>query len=524
MFNKLFSTIFCLLLALPVFCQTPRKCGTTHAHQQMIKRDPSALVRKESLERATNAWRANNPNAAQNRAVVTIPVVVHVVYRTTAQNISDAQIQSQIAVLNRDYRKLNTDASNVPTVWKPLAADVQLQFCLAARTPAGAATNGITRTSTTTILFEDNPNTLDEDESDRVKSSTTGGKTGWDPQKYLNIWVCRLDGGTLGYSYFPSDIVGFPELDGIVVDYRAFGTSGTAGTGVFPDSDLGRTATHEIGHYFNLSHTWGDDDENGPPCQSDNVSDTPACFEPTYGCEIFPYLVGTQCVTNANGQMFMNFMDYVDDNCMNLFTTGQAARMLAALNVERPNLITSNGCMAPIPVELMSFEGKIKDKTNHLFWATASERSNAYFDVERSFDGQLFQKIGQIKGNGTTAARHDYTFDDLNFNGITAYYRLNQVDFDGKSTLSTVISLQNNRENRVKIFPNPVGTEGSLLQVEADGKKEILLQDVAGKTLFTALLNARELRIPTAQLSSGLYFISVKMPSGVVEIQKLIVR
>jgi hypothetical protein len=521
--NFLFS-ILCLLSTRALFSQTPRKCGTITVHQQALLRDPSVKTRREALERATNTWIANNQNTIQNRAVVTIPVVVHVVYKTTAQNISDAQIQSQIAVLNKDYRKLNTDVNSTPNVWKPLAADVQLQFCLAARTPAGVATNGITRTLTTVTSFVDNPNTPDIDEEDRVKNNTTGGKAGWDPNKYLNIWVCRLDGSILGYSYFPSDIVTTPELDGLVIDYRCFGTSGTAGTSPFPSFNLGRTVTHEIGHYFNLSHPWGDDDPNGPPCQSDYVSDTPDCFDAATGCEVFPYNVGTQCVTDANGQMFMNYMDYSDDNCLFLFTTGQAARMLASLNVERPTLITSNGCQAPIPVELIAFDGKSVEKTNRLFWSTAAERSNAYFEIQRSFDGQYFQKIGQVKGTGTTQERRDYTFNDFNFDGLTAYYRLNQVDIDGTSTLSNVISLQNNKGNRVRIAPNPVGTEGVLVEVEGIGNKAILLQDVAGKILFQTILMDSNVRIPTNQLASGLYFISVKMPSGTVEIQKLIVR
>jgi hypothetical protein len=523
MSNKFLFTILSLFLTGTLLGQTPRKCGTVTAHQQALQRDPSVKTRREALERATNVWIANNQNAIQNRTVVTIPVVVHVVYKTTAQNISDAQIQSQIAVLNKDYRKLNTDANSTPNVWKPLAADAQIQFCLAARTPAGVATNGITRTVTTVTSFVDNPNTPDIDEEDRVKSNATGGKTGWDPNKYLNIWVCRLDGLTLGYSYFPSDIVGFPELDGLVIDYRCFGTTGTAGT-LFPEYNLGRTVTHEIGHYLNLSHTWGDDDPNGPACQSDYVSDTPECFDALLGCEVFPYNVGTQCVTDANGQMFMNYMDYADDNCMFLFTMGQAARMLAALNVERPTLLTSNGCQAPIPVELISFDGKSVDKTNHLFWSTASERSNAYFEIQRSFDGQYFQKIGQVKGSGTTQEHRDYAFNDFNFDGLTAYYRLNQVDIDGTSTLSNIVSLQNSKGNRVRIAPNPVGTEGVLVEVEGNGKKEVLLQDVAGRILFQTVLTEQIVRIPTNQLASGLYFIAVKMPLGVVEIKKLIVR
>jgi Pregnancy-associated plasma protein-A/Secretion system C-terminal sorting domain len=522
---KLNLTIICLCLATSVFGQTHRKCVTT-PHKMRMQNDPVAIARKEAMERATAMWIANNQaDIAQNRnAVITIPVVVHVVYRTTAQNISDAQVQSQIAVLNRDYRKLNTDIGSVPSVWQPLAADVQVQFCLAARTPTGTATNGITRTVTTRSFFWDDANTsLDPD---IVKNSATGGKTGWNPSKYLNIWVCRLDrlDGTLGYSYYPSEVANTPELDGCVIDYRCFGTTGTAGTGTFVGLNLGRTVTHEVGHYLNLAHTWGEDDPNGPPCQSDYVSDTPAAFEPVYGCETFPFNVGTQCITDANGQMFMNYMDYVDDNCMNMFTLGQSARMLAAINTSRASLITSNGCLAPVPVELMSFEGKTQGRVNHLFWTTASEINNAYFDVERSFDGQNFQKIGQIKGFGTSAERRDYAFDDLSFNGITAYYRLNQVDFDGKSTLSNTISLQNGKTNRVKIFPNPVGSEGVLVQVENEGKKEILLQDVTGKTLFATTSTDLNVRISTTNLARGLYFVSVRLASGFVDVQKLVVR
>jgi hypothetical protein len=164
------------------------------------------------------------------------------------------------------------------------------------------------------------------------------------------------------------------------------------------------------------------------------------------------------------------------------------------------------------------------DKTNHLFWSTASERSNAYFEIQRSFDGQYFQKIGQVKGSGTTQEHRDYAFNDFNFDGLTAYYRLNQVDIDGTSTLSNTVSLQNSKGNRVRIAPNPVGTEGVLVEVEGNGKKEILLQDVAGRILFQTVLTEQNVRIPTNQLASGLYFIAVKMPSGVVEIKKLIVR
>jgi hypothetical protein len=180
MLTKVFSTVFCLLFSLPLFSQNHRKCVVT-PHTQRMRSDPAAIARSQEMERATATWITNNQGRlAQNRnAVITIPVVVHVVYRTTVQNISDAQIQSQIAVLNKDFRKLNTDIGSVPSVWQPLAADPQIQFCLAARTPTGAATNGITRTVTTRSYFNDDASaTLDPD---IVKNSATGGKTGWDP-------------------------------------------------------------------------------------------------------------------------------------------------------------------------------------------------------------------------------------------------------------------------------------------------------------------------------------------------------
>ena len=289
--------------------------------------DPQVVERRMQIESFTEEWVRNNGG---DRALVTIPVVVHVVYNTTAENISDAQVQSQINVLNADFRKLNADAGLVPAGFSGLAADANIEFCLASTDPNGATTNGITRTSTTATSFSTN---------DGVKFSSSGGRNAWDATKYLNIWVCDISGGILGYAQFPG---GSASTDGVVIDFQYFGTIGTA-TAPF---NKGRTGTHEVGHWLNLYHIWGDD---GTSCTgSDLVSDTPNQADENYGCPTFPQV---SCSNGTNGDMFMNYMDYTDDACMYMFSTGQASRMQAlfAAGGARASLLTSNGCGAPNP-------------------------------------------------------------------------------------------------------------------------------------------------------------------------------
>ncbi len=243
------------------------------------------------------------------RKLITIPVVVHVVYRTSAQNISKSQINSQLAVLNRDYRATNPDRSSVPAPFQSLVSDAKIEFKLATRDPDGKPTDGITRTKTDRQSFGSD---------DSVKKPSQGGVAAWPARRYLNIWVCNLGGGLLGYAQFPG---GPARTDGVVILHSAFGTSGTAQA----PFDRGRTATHEIGHWLNLRHIWGDD----MGCTgTDRVADTPNAAGPNYGKPSFPHIT---CNNGPNGDMFMNYMDYVDDAAMFMFTAGQVGRMNAAL-------------------------------------------------------------------------------------------------------------------------------------------------------------------------------------------------
>jgi hypothetical protein len=285
-------------------------------HYRLLEEYPAFRARQTRLEHAFEARLRSAPEARTEP--YTFQVVVHVVYRLDAENIDDAQVKSQLVVLNKDYRAANTDRNKTPTPWKGLVADPMVQFELATKDPDGNPTTGITRTQTTKVTFTDD---------DAVKADNEGGKSPWPTDRYLNIWVCKLAGGLLGYAQFPG---GPPKTDGVVILNIAFGTTGS----VNPPFNLGRTTTHEVGHFLNLRHIWGDTED----CSgSDFVDDTPNAENPNFGKPTFPHV---SCGNGPNGDMFMNYMDYVDDDAMFMFTQGQVVRMHAALDGPRKSLVT----------------------------------------------------------------------------------------------------------------------------------------------------------------------------------------
>ena len=296
-----------------------RTCGALQQHYYLLETFPAFRTNQIALEHATQA-RLRSPVARAGPYKIT--VVVHVVHNpaTPSEKISAAQVNSQIAVLNRDYRGTNSDKSKVPAVLRrALLADPMVEFALATKDPDGKPTNGITYTETHQTSFGDSGNP--------VKTTAKGGIPPWDTKKYLNIWVCTLGGGLLGYAQFPG---GPAKSDGVVILNTAFGTNGSA-TAPF---NLGRSATHEIGHFLNLHHIWGD----LPNCNGDDmVADTPGAEAPNFGKPTWPHI---SCSNGPNGDMFMNYMDYVDDDSMLMFTPGQVSRMQATLDGPRKSLVT----------------------------------------------------------------------------------------------------------------------------------------------------------------------------------------
>lgn len=318
---------------------TTRSCATVEHNEEIFQANPALREqRAKTVEAINERVKQMELNGTQKSNVIkTIPVVVHVVYGNASQNISDAQIQSQIAILNQDYRKLNSDFNtSVNTAFGNAGADCQIEFCLAQQDPNGQATTGITRTSTTSSPFNQS--------GDDVKFTNSGGHDAWPSNKYLNIWVCDLANNLLGYAQFPG---GPANTDGVVIKYNAFGNTGA----VTSPYNKGRTATHEVGHWLDLRHIWGDD---SGACvatggSDDLVSDTPEQKDQNFGCPTFPLIsgAGANCAGTNPGAMFMNYMDYTNDACMYMFTSGQSTRMNAALTTSRASLLTSAGCQAP---------------------------------------------------------------------------------------------------------------------------------------------------------------------------------
>jgi len=331
------KSLICILLNLLVIhlliaqsVQTP--CLTDIEYQRLLNEHPSFYSEEIEIEAFTEKWIKKNNNSAQKN-IITIPVVVHLVLAADAEYISDNQIHAQIENLNKDFRKGNSDISKIPEEFKHLAADIEIEFCLATVVPENESVDiGITRTQADIpdIAFR-----KEEETPQRriVKHDDLGGKSAWPTDQYLNIWVAETeDNNLLGDATYPGrSLIG---EDGVVIDVEAFGTNGTGA------SNLGRTLTHEVGHYLNLKHIWGDKDE----CTEDDcVVDTPTQDSVYYGCPDYPVS------TCGSTDMTMNYMGYVDDACMYMFTIGQKWRMLAALNGPRSSLLSSNGCANPGP-------------------------------------------------------------------------------------------------------------------------------------------------------------------------------
>ncbi len=330
---KKFFLAILIVLSNQLQAQTIKRCGTMEHQLELERQNPSILKSRESIERYTQQFIQQGNANRSNVVVITIPVVFHIIYSTAAQNISTARINAQIERLNIDFAKMNSDTGLIPPAFQSIAANTQIQFCLAQQDPNGVSTNGILRISTTTNPLPTFPSSV---------------SAPWNRNNYLNIYVGNFSGGILGVAQLPG---GSASSDYVNALFTTVGGPGALGTE--PNYDLGRTLTHEIGHWLNLYHTFegGCSGLTANNCANagDRVCDTPPTSSSNFGC---PGIQNTCTETtpfpppysNDQNDQTMNYMDYPDDACMFMFSAGQAARMTACLNGIRSSLLTSPGC------------------------------------------------------------------------------------------------------------------------------------------------------------------------------------
>jgi len=311
MIKKFFTIILAFILVIELFAQQQiqrkRKCATDEIHQQLIQSDPTYLERYNKLQEFTAKFVAEHPNGYSPKAIVTVPVVVHIVLSPSQHaQFPDSRVTEQIEVLNQDFAGLNPHSMGPFS--SSLKANTELQFCLAQVDPNGNPTTGIERRDYTGPQWGTNSG---------VKHYSQGGLDAWDPNRYLNLWICDIGNGLCGYALYP--VAPLSDEFGLVNHWEFTGV-----TGAVAPYNLGGTGTHEIGHCFNLIHIWGDQSGCTP---DDQCADTPPQDVETYGNPTPP--VTDACSPNDPGIMYMNFMDYVDDIAYANFTPDQKTRIQA---------------------------------------------------------------------------------------------------------------------------------------------------------------------------------------------------
>lgn len=362
----------CLGMAQPF-----QKCLTMEKTQARAEQSQGYQRALDALTTLSEDFASHQGGAAvRDVKEITIPVVVHVLFRDSGFNVSMEQIKSQIDVLNRDFNWQQSDKEQIPEVWRDLGAPTGFRFELADKDPDGNFTNGVTRKQ---VEVEDIGDT------ELYYTTAGGGQDPWFPPHYVNIWVCEIGGNVLGFTYLPA--VNMQENDGIVIDPRAFGTTGTA---VSPYNG-GRTLVHEMGHFFGLRHPWGT--EEGSCTNTDYMEDTPWQKHPNQGCATFPSL---SCPSEPNGDMFMNFMDYGVDNCALLFTENQVDFMRLVATTARSTLIHSEAVTGVEPTS--TTPPFAVNAALGMLWVEFRDKNNRVAVDVWNTQGQLVQR--QVAENG----------------------------------------------------------------------------------------------------------------------------
>lgn len=366
--------------------QIKDKCGNDVMTQKMLAENPDFIntyntYLKESVERADAYAVQKDKSAQKTTGTVIIPVVFHIILTQAeitqlggTQALYDRAAR-QINVLNADFNAENSDSVAIPAVFKPLFGKANIYFALAHRKPDGTGTTGLEIKIAPTGFGGFAPLNGDS------KHSNTGGLDQWDNNRFLNVWVVHITGGTvLGFGYSPSyaSALGVPLETGVVIDYGTFGKKVSSFEYYINNADKGRTLTHEMGHFFNLWHIWGNSQVGSGNCSDDDgVGDTPQQNDANQSnCPAFPK---TNCTNSNGGEMFMNYMDYSGDACQHMFSKGQVTRMQAEIASTGPSY------QLTIHPELLQWPLGISD----------IEQQNAFDVFPNPSNGSFTLNIGQ---------------------------------------------------------------------------------------------------------------------------------
>ena len=476
-----------------------RQCGTPENTKYLLENTKGMQEKMTEIENKILSFKNGSVLQTRTSSKFTIPIVVHVVYNNELTNVSDVQILSQIDALNLDYNKKSIEINKTPSIFISSVADCSIQFKLAERDENGKKTNGIIRHASTRNEWG---------ARDDVKTPAKGGFAPWNADKYLNLYVCSIGNGILGYAASP----GTPkELDGVVVDFSAFGTIGTASK----PFDLGRTATHEIGHWLGLIHIWGDSE-----CGNDLVSDTPVQKGAHYGN--INGITYSNCNGNVEANMSMNFMDYVNDAYMWMFSEGQKNRMWAVLsdNNARGLITKSDALTIPnVPTTCSQIKNTyvldLTESSVSISWDTLKNINEYSLELKSKTDSMW--TVSPTQQNSFTVNRLNssatYQFR-IKGNCLLAPYST-VSEFTTKSDI--IVS------NQINIYPNPVSSNFSVRMPQHTGENmSVEVFDIKGSSVYkNEFINTTDPNVDLSGSNKGLYFVVIKSNSSTVT-QKIV--
>jgi len=504
--------LFLLLIGTSLSAQQDiHKCYTDE-YIHLLDQHQAGL--KESIKATFELAKAHAENQAHLKStngifdtIFRIPVVFHVVYNGAAQNTAESLLQSQIAVLNEDFNRLNADTGNTRALFKNRASGVGFEFFLATIDPDGNPTSGITRTPTTSSFGFFN---LD----DMKKAGT--GKTAWDTDEYLNIWVCDLGGLILGFAYPPAAAPNWPAgqspsspaFEGVVIHYEVIGRNNPLATGQLAIANKGRTAVHEVGHYWGLRHIWGDSGSpfsNAPDCdlsKDDGFSDTPHMGNNSQatGCSFSK----NSCTNGENPDepdMVENYMDYSTETCQNMFTQQQANVMRSMGVVGRPNipnLIVDETIMVSINE-----------------WVVINNTDTVFLNGNTTYNINIGDQVMFLNENNG----YNYTAtNSFNLNGNNEA----MLTEDGNVSFSSGPNgMKESLASLLKVYPNPANDFVEISSPSLWEVKQVRIFSISGQELISQAVSGNNFKISTQSLRNGVYFLHLENQSDILSVKKL---